>query len=377
MGSMLAAATLPLHLFGNNYSSLNTKNSNSHIDFIYDGEFLFPHQFSELLLQLIDEGKVKTDNYSNGGIIEELEHKFATILGKESAVFMPTGTMANHIAIRELAKNRRKVIVQEQSHIYNDSGDCCQTLSNLNLIPLGKNQTYFTLDDVKEVYAKTKAGKVETTIGVISIESLVRRQNDTMFGFDNMKEISEYARNKGIKMHLDGARLFIEMVHTGISPKVYGQLFDTVYTSMYKCFNSQSGAILAGNKKFTEKLFHIRRMFGGGLPHVWPFAAIALHYVDGFEDSYKKTLVNTKIFFNELTKDERFTISEFKNGTHIVKLHVNHKNLLGFKDLLSKKNIHLRFPEEKGFKLKINPSINRYDPKHLAESFIDSLNALN
>lgn len=377
MGSLLAVSGLPIQALAKDFHPSGSKKPGRQIDFLFDGEIMSPSDYTELLMRLVDEGKIKEDSYSIGGVVEELENKFASLLGKESAVFMPTGTLANQIAVRELAKSKRRIIVQEQSHLYNDCGDCSQTLSDLNLIPLGKDLANFSLKEVKELHSKTKSGRVETSIGVIAIESPVRRQNDIMFGLDKIKSISDYARNNGIKMHLDGARLFVETAHTGINPAEYGQMFDTVYISMYKCFNAASGAILAGDKKFTEKLFHTRRMFGGGLPHVWPFAAVALHYADGFEESYKKAWGNSRQFFNALTKEERFTITEFKNGTHIVNLDVDHINLNGFRDLLSKKNIILRSPDPTGFKMKINPTINRINPAQLAEGFIDSLNELN
>ena len=199
---------------------------------------------------------------------------------------MPTGTLANHIAVRRLANNNRRIIVQEQSHFYNDSGDCAETLSGLNLVPAGENAVDFPLSDVMNIANKTKTGRVETRLGVIAIETPVRRKQDRIFAYDKIKPISDYAQSNGIKMHLDGARLFVQSAHTNITPAAYSGLFDTVYTSMYKCFNAPSGAILAGTKKFTETLFHERRMFGGGLPAAWPFAAIALYYADSFMNDY-------------------------------------------------------------------------------------------
>ncbi len=109
--------------------------------FTGDGLDLTPLDYSKLLVKLAEEGKIKPDSYSLGGSIEELELKFAKLLGKESAIFMPTGTLANQIAIRSLANGASKVIVQDTSHIYNDSGDCLQTLSNLNLIPLAAKRS--------------------------------------------------------------------------------------------------------------------------------------------------------------------------------------------------------------------------------------------
>ncbi len=350
---------------------------NKPIDFIYDGVTLTPGEYSQLIAKLVDEGKVKPDYYSNGGTVEELEESFARQLGKESAVFMPTGTLANHIALRELAKDKRRVIVQEQSHLYNDCGDCCQTLSNLNLIPLGTDSASFTLEDVKRVISQSQSGRVETHVGAIMIESPVRRKNDVMFGIDRIKAISSYARNNNIKMHMDGARLFVEAAHTGVKPASYGEYFDTIYTSMYKCFNAPSGAILAGTKEFTEKLFHMRRMFGGGLSSVWPFAAIALHYAEYFEEAYQKSWNNALSFFKEVTLDERFKLITYENGTHVVRLNLNHTNLKGFIAKLREQNIFLPSPDDKGVSLKINPTINRKEPKELASIFINCLDQSN
>ncbi|MFC2148938.1 threonine aldolase family protein [Bacteroidota bacterium] len=347
------------------------------IDFIYDGIELSPFEYTQLLMKLVDEGKVKPDNYSNGGIVEELEESFAKQLGKESAVFMPTGTLANHIAVRELAKEKRRIIVQQQSHLYNDCGDCCQTLSNLNLIPLGKDSANFTIEEVEQVISKTQSGRVKTHVGAITIESPVRRKNDVMFGLDRIKTIALYAQKNNIKMHMDGARLFVEAAHTGVKPHLYGEYFDTIYTSMYKCFNAPSGAILTGTKEFTENLFHTRRMFGAGLPASWPFAAIALHYANYFEQEYQKSWNIAKIFFQEVTKDERFSLEKYENGTHMVRFNIKHPNLKGFVSKLGEHQISLLSPDESGVRLKVNPTINRQDPQQLASIFIKCLNQTN
>jgi threonine aldolase len=373
IGGILAAGAG--HIYGNPQNPIDNTKLNElreSVNFIYDGSYLSPLEYSHLLMRLADEGKIKADMYSNGGVVEELEHKFAELLGKESAVFMPTGTLANHIAIRKLAGNNKRVIVQSESHIYNDSGDCAQTLSNLNLIPLGKDQVCFSLQDVIDTIKKTKSGRVTTGIGAISLESPVRRKFDRIVTFDNIKKITDYARTEGIGLHMDGARLFVQSVHTNILPLQYGELFDTVYTSLYKCFNAAGGAILAGSKKFTEGLFHTRRMFGGGLVFAWPYAAVALQFVGNFIDEYKLAYSNAEKLFSLLEKNEYFKIERFDNGTHIFKLIVNNCDLNGFKEALNKRNILLRRPDNTGFLIKINPSINRESPENLAEFFIES-----
>ncbi|OGU54853.1 MAG: hypothetical protein A2V66_04600 [Ignavibacteria bacterium RBG_13_36_8] len=373
MGSMLAVSATAVHALpynGNIRKSVSA--SNKSIDFVYDGLHIDPQEYTKILMKLADEGKIKPDYYSNGGIVEELEEKLANWLGKESAVFFPTGTLANHVALRQLAGENKRVIVQAESHIYNDSGDCAQTLSGLNLIPLGKSRAGFTLNDVKEIVEFTESGRVKTKVGVIAIESPVRRQNDCSFGFDEMRRIYEYARAQEIKLHLDGARLFAEAAHLGKQPAEYGKLFDTVYTSFYKCFNAASGAVLAGTKEFTENLFHVRRMFGGGLPNVWPFAAVALQYVDSYIDEYKSALQVAEKFFSLIEKHPSFKVEKFENGTHIVKLIVNVSDLNKYREKLLARNINIMRPQE-GLLLKINPSLNKVTGEELTGIFIDSL----
>ena len=344
------------------------------VNFIYDGSHLSPLEYARLLNQIASAQPLHPDVYSNGGIVEELEHTFARWLGKESAVFMPTGTLANHVALRELAGVQRRVIVQAESHIYNDSGDCAQQLSGLNLIPLAPHRAGFTLPEVQDAVRRSRSGRVETDVGVICIESPVRRMDDAVFGYDEMRRIAAFARQQGIRLHLDGARLFVESAHTGISPARYAELFDTVYVSLYKCFNAASGAILAGTRAFTENLFHVRRMFGSGLPGAWPYAAVALEFVDDFLEAYKAAWRKAERIFQALADSPAFRVEPIPNGTHIVPVHVSGTDPERFRHRLGQRNIHL--PQARwqgGFWLKINPSLNRMSAQDVARAFVTAL----
>ncbi len=354
--------------------SKQLKNDRERVQFTRDGIDMTPLEISYQLQELAENEKIQTDSYSRGGIVEELEEKFASKLGKESAVFMPTGTLANHIAIRKLAGEKRRVIVQADSHIYRDSGDCTQNLSDLNLLPLNKGKVGFTLGEVEDTLGTNRQNRVKTPVGAISIESPVRRHNNAVFDYEEMKKISAFAREKNIGMHLDGARLFNAVVHTGIEVKKFSGLFDTVYISMYKDFNAPSGAILAGTNEFTKDLYHTRRMFGGGMPQVWPFAAIALQYADSFIPEYKKALKNADAFFTLLTKDPAFEIERIPNGTNVYILKIRNTDLQEFRSNLLEKNIALPVPltNNKGFSIKVNVTLNRKLPEELADIFINA-----
>src|SRR5262249_50099436 len=163
--------------------------------------------------------------------------------------------LANHVAVRLLARGRPKVLVQRESHLYNDCGDCAQTLSALNLVPLATGKATFTLAEVEEVLAREASGRVEAPVGAMMIESPVRRKSGEMFDLDEMKRIRGFARQKGIGLHLDGARIYLAAGFTGIAPREYAAMFDTVYVSLYKYFNAPSGAILAGPRQLLDSVF--------------------------------------------------------------------------------------------------------------------------
>ncbi len=259
------------------------------VNFQSDGLALEPREYITQLGEALTHGVPSADNYSNGGLIADLEQKFAQLLGKEAAMFVPTGTLANHLAIRKLAGGDRRVLVQGESHFYNDSGDCAETLSGLTLVPLGLGRSTMELSEIQGWVERTAGGRVKGGVGVISIESPVRRRDHEYFDFAQMQRISQYARAHGIRLHFDGARLFNLPLHTGKTLHEYGALFDTVYVSLWKHFNGASGAILAGDATFIDGLFHMRRMFGSSLPQAWPEVALVMRYVDDYQDEYAKS----------------------------------------------------------------------------------------
>jgi threonine aldolase len=245
------------------------------VHFRSDGLALSPAEYSQLLVRLAAEGGIGADEFSRAGVVAELEQRMAALLGKEMAVFLPSGTLANHLALRLLAKNGRRILVQRESHIYNDCGDCAQELSGLTLIPLAPGRATFTLEEVEAELAHAEDARVATPVGVISIESPVRRLKGEVFDFAEMQRIAAFARERRLGLHFDGARVFLATPYTGIEPAQYAGLFDTVYVSLYKYFNAAGGAVLAGPRSLLGDLYHQRRMFGGSLRQAWPYGGCA------------------------------------------------------------------------------------------------------
>jgi threonine aldolase len=370
--ALIPAIGLPAFAISNN----KVADKKSLADFTGDGLNLTTNEYVQLLAQLAEKDKLAMDNYSLGGCVEELEIKFAKLLGKEAAVFMPTGTLANHLAIRSLSGNNKRVIVQQESHVYNDTGDGTQILSNLNLIPLGPDKATFTLEEVDAVVKKTETGRVAAKVGVISIESPVRRKQGEVFEFEQMKKISDYARQNDIKTHLDGARIFLCPPYTGVSVMDHTSLFDTVYVSLYKYFNAACGAILAGPKNLIAPMYHTRRMFGSGLHQAWAFAAVANHFADGFTERFAKAVAVSDDLIQRLKNNSRFGVQRIHSGTNIFRLTVKDIKADLFVENLKNKGIVARAAgasTPNDLILQVNESLLRSSAAELEDAFVKSL----
>jgi threonine aldolase len=345
-------------------------NEDRTVRLVGDGLGLRPPQYAALLNRLVDERNMIPDSYSLGGIVEELEDACARLLGKERAIFMPTGTLANHMAVRALAGGPSRVIVQEDSHFYQDEGDCAQTLSNLTLIPLAAGKATFTADEVQHVLDQTKGGRVVSRVSVIAVETPVRRKQGERFDDGELAKIIALARREGIRLHLDGARLFLQAAYTGQSVADFARPFDTVYVSLYKYFNAASGAILAGPNDVIDGMYHGRRMFGGGLSSVWPFAMVALHYLDGFGERYSQAVRTSEEWIRALATQDRFTITRVPLGTNLFRLQIRGADAATLQKRLAAGGVIVSPPQKDTFLIGVNETINRTTAAALTDAFM-------
>jgi len=340
-----------------------------------DGLALTVPEYVALLGKLVAQRPPQPDYYSNGGAVAELERKFAQLLGKEAAIFLPTGTLANHLAVRRLAGADRRVLVPAESHLFNDSGDCATTLSGINLIPLAPGKTTFELAEVRSWIERSAGGRVPTPVGAIVIESPVRRRDHEMFDPAEMEQISSYARAHGIRLHLDGARMFSLPYHSGKTVREYAALFDTVYVSLWKHFNGASGAILAGTGSFIQGLSHIRRMFGGSLPQAWPQIALIAQSADAFEDDYARAWKSANELIALFESDPRFKVRKLAGGTSRFFLTIQGTAPTVLTERLSQKSVVIAQPQpDTGMiPVQINPTLLRTTPAALFRTIVSSL----
>ncbi|RRN66542.1 low specificity L-threonine aldolase [Caulobacter sp. 602-1] len=320
------------------------------------------------LAELVQKGKPR-DGYLSGGAVGELETRFATLLGKEDCAFLPTGTLANHVAVRILAGDATRVIVQHESHLYRDESDATQLLSGLNLVNLAPGRAGPTLDEIKAAVDEAENGPYPLRIGAISLESPVRRARGELLEVSALRDIAAYAKGKGVRLHLDGARLLLAPPSYDVAGAA--ALFDTVYVSLYKYLDAPFGAVLAGSKADIAKARALRHQFGGTIYQGWESAVLALAALDDFQARQKAAFATADQVFAALERAGAARLKPAPNASNIRQLALKPKAAEGLFDRMRVAGVRLPKPDKDGVvDFWINDTINRRPAEEYVKLFL-------
>ncbi|HSB93773.1 MAG TPA: aminotransferase class I/II-fold pyridoxal phosphate-dependent enzyme [Flavitalea sp.] len=347
------------------------------IKFYGDGEMFEPGDYLAALEKAHDATAIIRDRYGAGGVVEALEKKFCEITGKEQAVFMPSGTMANQLAIATLSGSNSKVFVQDESHVYRDEADAAQTVFNKRLIGLAKGEPYFTATQLQNAVQSLQQDEVfPTGIGAVSIENPVRRMNGRMVPFEELKQISTYCREKKIPLHIDGARIYMASAWTGHSVKDFASLCDSFYVSLYKYLGASAGAILCGEKALIGQMPHLIKIHGGSMYSNWTNAAMALYRLEGIESRLKDVVKRSRELFERLNKIDGIKINSLEGGTNIFRMTLD-KKINGAKmHQRMREEFNIQFQRPNDFHesfLTVNETMLYQDNDFLVKAFGDSI----
>lgn len=347
------------------------------IRFFGDAEMLEPGDYLNELQKAHADSAIVKDRYGSGGVVEELEKKFARITGKESAIFMPSGTMANQLAIAVLSGENPKVFVQDTSHVYRDEADAAQSVFQKRLMPLAKGETFFTAQQLQNAIESLSNEEVfKSGIGAVSIENPVRRTDGRMVPLEEIRKISAYCKSNNIKLHMDGARIFIASAWSGIPVKEHASYFDTIYISLYKYLGASAGAILCGDKTVINKMPHLIKVHGGSMYGNWTNAAMAIYRLEGLETRFRDVVKRSGELVAALNKLNGVKITALEGGTNIYNLElertINGKKLQ--ENLNQEYNIRIAgFNNRNSTLLTMNETLLHQTTDYVVDAFAKSL----
>ncbi len=211
---------------------------------------------------------VEQDHYGSGEVVERVEHRVADLLGKEAAVLMPSGTMAQQIALRIWCERagRQRVAFHPTCHLEIHERNAYRELHGLTSHLLGSEERLFTVEDLEAI---------PEPVAAILFELPQREIGGHLPAWDDLVEMTGWARERGIALHMDGARLWETKPFYAREYAEIAALFDSVYVSFYKILGGIAGAALAGPKDLIETARVWQRRHGGNLIHMYPLARSA------------------------------------------------------------------------------------------------------
>ena len=240
----------------------------------------------------------ESDIYGQGKWIDDFQAKMAKYLGKEAAVFFPSGTMAQQIALRIWCdeKEIKKVAYHPLSHLEIHEEDGLKELHQIKTILLAERDRVISLEDVMNM---------KEDVASLLLELPQREIGGQLPDYETLKSIAASCKEKGIKLHLDGARLFEILPYYNKTAVEISNLFDSVYVSLYKGIGGVAGAILAGDKEFIKKSKVWKRRHGGDLISLYPYIVSADYYFTRREGKMKEYYQQAKELawlFNQCTQ---------------------------------------------------------------------------
>lgn len=239
------------------------------------------------------EAAVGDDVYGEDPTVKALERRTAELLGKEAALFVPSGTMANQIAIGVHCAPGDELICGETAHVYVWEGGAIARLWGATARTLP--------GDLGMISAKDLTGKIRPDDGhyvrtrLVCLENTHNRAGGRVHPVEDVSAISRWAHSQGLAMHLDGARLMNAVVASGTAADVWASHFDTVSICFSKGLGAPVGSALAGSADLIKKAHRLRKVLGGGMRQAGVLAAAALHSLDHHIDRLEIDHANAQI----------------------------------------------------------------------------------
>ena len=244
------------------------------------------------MLEAMMNAEVGDDVFGEDPSVNHLEQQCAQIFGSEAGIFCPSGTMTNQIGINVLSNPYEEVICYKDSHIYKYEGGGVSANSGLSIKLLSGDRGRISLEDV---LANINPDDIHYPVSsIVSLENTVNKGGGSYYTLADIARLSEGSREKGLKVHLDGARVFNALVETGDAPSSYGQYFDTISVCLSKGLGAPVGSVLVGKKEYIKKARRMRKAFGGGMRQAGFLAAAGIYALNNHVNRLKEDHIRAR-----------------------------------------------------------------------------------
>jgi len=242
------------------------------------------------MLEAMFTAKVGDDVFRDDPTVNALEEKAARLFGMESALFCPSGTMTNQIAINVHTHPGDEVICHKYSHVYYYEGGGMMRNSGVSVCLLEGDQGIISAADILRNINPDDVHRPVTRL--VEVENTMNKGGGACYPYVGLLEIRAVCDAHNLQLHLDGARLFNAMVATGTKPEDYGAIFDTISICLSKGLGAPVGSLLLGNQDIIHKARRVRKVLGGGMRQAGYLAAAGIyaldHHIDRLQEDHDR-----------------------------------------------------------------------------------------
>jgi threonine aldolase len=271
---------------------------------------------SPAMRKAMANAEVGDDVFGEDPTVNALQKKCAEISGKEAALYVPSGCMANQLAIKSQTNPGDEVLLEFESHILNYETSAPSFISGVQVFPIEGTNGVIEVEQVKK-HIRPKAYYFPKT-ALICLENTHNRAGGTIYPIGEIKKIRELALNEGIKMHLDGARIFNASIETGISVREYAGFFETISFCFSKGLGAPVGSILCGDTETISKAHKYRKIIGGGMRQAGVIAAAAMYALENNVSRLKEDHNKARLFAEEISTLKEISIDLSTVHTNII-----------------------------------------------------------
>jgi threonine aldolase len=318
--------------------------------------------------------EVGDDVFAEDPTVDWLENEVAELLGKEAAIYAPSGCMANQLGLKVHTREGDEVIVEADSHIFNYETTAASFLSRVQLNPIkAKDMGRLTVEEVSEGI-REKAYYMPVS-RLLALENTHNRAGGTVYTVAQVKEVTDFAHAQGVKTHLDGARLWNACAQSGASPSDYGQYFDTVSVCFSKGLGAPVGSALCGPKDLITEARRMRKIWGGGMRQAGIIAAGALYALRNNQERIGEDHEKARVFAeNILATTDQVDIDLSRVQTNIVLLTPKKtKDLTACIDKVKERGVLLSIGSHGSLRAITHLDVSMKDCKKAAEVVVQTL----
>ncbi|MDN3580053.1 threonine aldolase family protein [Mucilaginibacter flavus] len=257
------------------------------------------------MLEAMWSAKVGDDVFGEDETINTLEQKAAAMFGMEAGLFCPSGTMTNQIAIKCFTQPLDELIADQTAHVYRYEGGGIAFNSGVSTRLLDGYRGIITPEMIEPEINAENIHYPHTSLVVL--ENTVNKGGGSCYTLDNIAPIAQLCQDKGLKLHLDGARIFNALSHTGDKAVDYGKYFDGISVCLSKGLGAPVGSVLLADAATIKYARRIRKVLGGGMRQAGFLAAAAIYALDHHVERLKIDHAHARILSEELTKQSWVT----------------------------------------------------------------------